>query len=218
MRQPYPFPRGENDSCAVKLYPEMIPVSIFVYQRPERRAAGQGPPARPAVKGAQKKRSTLPPLPSGASSVSKGSPTGPRCEPTLVELGAWRIKSLRRKPFIRLFPWTAPNDIPKSDRTGKRAERSLARAHFYQSLLDNGTVKNRAELSRYLGVSHARVTQVLRRLAGRSSLLDGTADRQPTRSHHTIGDRNGEARDERYFHPTPPNDPLSDQANERKSE
>ena len=35
---------------------------------------------------------------------------------------------------------------------------------YYQSLLDAGEVKTRAELARFLGVSRARVTQVLNRL------------------------------------------------------
>ncbi len=35
---------------------------------------------------------------------------------------------------------------------------------YYQSLLDSGEVKTRAELARFLGVSSARVTQVLNRL------------------------------------------------------
>ncbi len=37
-------------------------------------------------------------------------------------------------------------------------------ARFYQSLLDSGIVESRAALARHLGVSRARVTQVLRRL------------------------------------------------------
>lgn len=37
-------------------------------------------------------------------------------------------------------------------------------AHYYQSLLDSGKAKTRAELARFLGVSRARVTQVLNRL------------------------------------------------------
>ena len=37
-------------------------------------------------------------------------------------------------------------------------------AHKYQSLLDSGAVKTRADLARYLGVSRSRVTQVLNRL------------------------------------------------------
>ncbi len=34
----------------------------------------------------------------------------------------------------------------------------------YQQLLDSGEVSTRAELARFLGVSRARVTQVLKRL------------------------------------------------------
>ncbi|MDG2391687.1 MAG: hypothetical protein P8M30_20460 [Planctomycetaceae bacterium] len=37
-------------------------------------------------------------------------------------------------------------------------------ARYYQSLLDSGVVETRAQLSRFLGVSRARVTQVLNRL------------------------------------------------------
>ena len=40
----------------------------------------------------------------------------------------------------------------------------LELARFYQSLLDRGVVENRAGLARYLGVSRARVSQVLKRL------------------------------------------------------
>ena len=42
----------------------------------------------------------------------------------------------------------------------------LKLARHYQSLLDSGQFENRAALARYLGVSRARVTQVLRRLDG----------------------------------------------------
>ncbi|MBX9579005.1 MAG: helix-turn-helix domain-containing protein [Gemmataceae bacterium] len=37
-------------------------------------------------------------------------------------------------------------------------------AHHYKALLDSGKFENRAALARHLGVSRARVTQVLRRL------------------------------------------------------
>jgi hypothetical protein len=40
----------------------------------------------------------------------------------------------------------------------------LKLACYYQSLLDSGQFETRAALARYLGVSRARVTQVLRRL------------------------------------------------------
>lgn len=41
---------------------------------------------------------------------------------------------------------------------------SVTRAQFYLGLLDAGVVENRADLARYLGVSRARVTQILKRL------------------------------------------------------
>ena len=37
-------------------------------------------------------------------------------------------------------------------------------ARYYQSLLDSGKFESRAALARHLGVSRARVTQVLKRL------------------------------------------------------
>ncbi|QDT60374.1 hypothetical protein SV7mr_28950 [Stieleria bergensis] len=37
-------------------------------------------------------------------------------------------------------------------------------ARYYQSLLDSGKFESRAALTRHLGVSRARVTQVLNRL------------------------------------------------------
>jgi len=42
-------------------------------------------------------------------------------------------------------------------------------AYHYQTLLDSGKFENRAALARHLGVSQARVTQVLRRLAANLS-------------------------------------------------
>lgn len=40
----------------------------------------------------------------------------------------------------------------------------LKLARYYQSLLDSGKFESRAALARFLGVSRARVTQVLKRL------------------------------------------------------
>jgi Mn-dependent DtxR family transcriptional regulator len=40
----------------------------------------------------------------------------------------------------------------------------LKLAQHYQALLDSGKFENRAALARHLGVSRARVTQVLKRL------------------------------------------------------
>ena len=39
----------------------------------------------------------------------------------------------------------------------------LEKARYYQSLLDSGEVETRAELARFLGVSRARVPQVVNR-------------------------------------------------------
>ena len=82
-----------------------------------------------------------------------------------VELGAFRTKRLRRLPHIEMFKWNSILDqirvesewaVPKRDR--------MRLARYYQSLFDTGEVKTRAELARYMGVSRARVTQVLKRL------------------------------------------------------
>ena len=64
-----------------------------------------------------------------------------------------------------MLPWDglptpnrSRNPLPKERRD------PLKLARYYQSLLDSGKFENRAALARYLGVSRARVTQVLRRL------------------------------------------------------
>jgi hypothetical protein len=83
-----------------------------------------------------------------------------------VEVGAWRITNLRRgAKRITFYPWTAVDAIPTSSPAKPKAKRDpLALARYYQSLLDDGTVTNQAELARHLGVTQARVSQVLRRL------------------------------------------------------
>ena len=91
---------------------------------------------------------------------------------SFTELGSWQIKKLGRRVRLHFFPWGRPNP-PESDQSqgGKsspapKAPRHdpLALARFYQSLLDSRIVESRAALARHLGVSRARVTQVLRRL------------------------------------------------------
>ncbi len=89
-----------------------------------------------------------------------------------VELGAWQRNKLRQTPELLFFPWAGVSDVPvvppkptKRHRTeGRQRPDPKDTARRYQSLLDAGTVKTRAELARFLGVSRARVTQVLRRL------------------------------------------------------
>lgn len=97
-----------------------------------------------------------------------------------MELGAWRIKKLRQRPHLEFYPWSTPPASPDGPPQGGRVNRDpLALARFYQSLLDSRVVENRAALARYLGVSRARVTQVLRRLdetRGGSEQGEGAGD------------------------------------------
>ena len=76
-----------------------------------------------------------------------------------------QYKRLHRAAVIEMFPWSAalsgkpePKPMPKEHRE------PLKLAHHYQALLDTGKFENRAALARHLGVSRARVTQVLKRL------------------------------------------------------
>lgn len=96
---------------------------------------------------------------------TRSSPSHTLCEHGLIELGAFRINNLRRSPKIEFYPWNTISAIPKPKcEQKKRRPDGLERARYYQSLLDSGVVQTRAELARHLGVSRARVTQVLRRL------------------------------------------------------
>ncbi|MFN4261608.1 MAG: hypothetical protein ACK4RK_20175 [Gemmataceae bacterium] len=64
-----------------------------------------------------------------------------------------------------LLPWGA--DFPEkaeSKPEPKQTRDPLKLARHYQALLDSGKFENRAALARHLGVSRARVTQVLGRL------------------------------------------------------
>lgn len=67
--------------------------------------------------------------------------------------------------MVEFYPWINSEELPEPAPTPQRVNRDpLDIARYYQSLLDSGVVGTRAELSRYLGVSRARVTQVLKRL------------------------------------------------------
>jgi hypothetical protein len=76
-----------------------------------------------------------------------------------------QLKRLRRKAFITFFPWNGSIE-PESKvaATPMEPRDPLKLARYYQSLLDSSKFENRAALARYLGVSRARVTQVLKRL------------------------------------------------------
>jgi hypothetical protein len=76
-----------------------------------------------------------------------------------------QINRLRRAAVIAIFPWNSSSDPkPKVAATPKECSDPLKLARYYQSLLDSGHFESRAALARYLGVSRARVTQVLKRL------------------------------------------------------
>ena len=61
--------------------------------------------------------------------------------------------------------WNAPLAVGANQNGAKKSASDPFRlARYYQSLLDSGKFENRAELARFLGVSRARETQVLRRL------------------------------------------------------
>ena len=83
----------------------------------------------------------------------------------LVDQGAWQIKRLRRGQVVELTPWRSLDSLnsPVSEPLFVKRD-PLSQARLYQSLLDSGLAKNRADVARYFGVSRARVTQVLQRL------------------------------------------------------
>jgi hypothetical protein len=63
------------------------------------------------------------------------------------------------------LPWYAACDAQHEPKAAPKELRDpLKLARFYQSLLDSGKFESRAALARYLGVSRARVTQVLQRV------------------------------------------------------
>jgi len=82
-----------------------------------------------------------------------------------MELGAFSINRVRRVPIIMFYAWHAPQPVYAIQiGTKKTASDPLRLARYYQSLLNSGKFESRAALARYLGVSRARVTQVLNRL------------------------------------------------------
>jgi hypothetical protein len=76
-----------------------------------------------------------------------------------------QLKRLHRATVIALLPWNAASDAKPQPKTARKERRDpLKLARYYQSLMDSGKFECRAALARYLGVSRARVTQVLKRL------------------------------------------------------
>ncbi len=71
----------------------------------------------------------------------------------------YKIKAKRRKPEKK--PDTPPPVEKPGTRPVSRAARMLALAHYVERLVEQGTVASYAEASRQLGVSRARMTQIL---------------------------------------------------------
>ena len=66
-----------------------------------------------------------------------------------------------------MFKWNSILDQIRVESESAKPKRDRMRlAYEYQALLDSGAVGSRADLARHLGVSRARVTQVLKRLPG----------------------------------------------------
>ena len=106
-----------------------------------------------------------------------GKPSAPRVvqhsHHGFVEFGAFSRVS--RGVFL-LYPWNSLPTIPEKTSERRAAVRDPLRlAKYYQSLLDSGEFKTRADLARFLGVSRANVTQVLKRL-GRSTSKPSISD------------------------------------------
>jgi hypothetical protein len=75
--------------------------------------------------------------------------------------------------MIEIIPWNGSSEPePKVSAAPKEFRDPLKLARYYQSLLDSGQFENRAALARHLGVSRARVTQVLRRLKKATTAAD----------------------------------------------
>jgi len=83
----------------------------------------------------------------------------------LGEVGAYTTNKLRQRRGYVLNPWNPiPARLEPKKRSAPPPRDRLQLARYYQSLLESGKIKSRAELARILGVSRARVTQVLNRL------------------------------------------------------
>ena len=96
---------------------------------------------------------------------SGDSPRRSQLDSCFIERGTLQINRLHRAAAIVIFPWTSFSDTKSEPKPApKECRYPLKLARYYQSLMDSGKFESRAALARYLGVSRARVTQVLRRL------------------------------------------------------
>jgi hypothetical protein len=97
-----------------------------------------------------------------------------------VELGSYALNRLGRKPIIEFYAWnTAPVSKQESNDPGKPGRDPLRLARYYRSLLETGKLESRAALARFLGVTRARVTQVLNRLNLPSHITSSASEFRP---------------------------------------
>jgi hypothetical protein len=76
-----------------------------------------------------------------------------------------QINELSRAAVIAIFPWnTFSNAKPNPNATPKEHRNPLALARYCLSLRNSVKFESRAAPARYLGVSRARITQVVNRL------------------------------------------------------
>ena len=97
-----------------------------------------------------------------------------------VEIGTYALNRLRRKPVIEFHAWNTPPTIKKKHNDPGKPDRDPLRlARYYQGLLNSGKFESRAALARFLGVSRARVTQVLNRLQVSTATLNMQQSAEP---------------------------------------
>lgn len=84
---------------------------------------------------------------------------------SFIEVGLCLVTRSRKDRNVHLLPRGDLSATLGPSKSTKAKHDPLARARFYQALLDEGIVESRAALARHLGVSRARVTQVLKRLS-----------------------------------------------------
>ena len=82
----------------------------------------------------------------------------------VIELGSWTITGRGTDRKITLYPFKTLDQVeqeaPATELSKDERQRENRRAQM-QLMLDTGVVKNRAELAKHLGLSRARITQIL---------------------------------------------------------
>ena len=158
---------SKTGNYAMRLFPEVRPDCSFDFGEGD--DSDDGNPSPETTNGA------IPKYENGSACVNlerlgshsrpESSPTRSQLDSSFIERGALCVKRLRQSPVVVLHPWTTYFDEkPKPKSVRKERPDGMKLARHYQALLDSGKFESRAALARHLGVSRARVTQVLRRL------------------------------------------------------